>query len=211
MRIRPKALIFDYGNVLCRPQQAEEIEAMAALFHAPVDRFLSVYWPYRVPFDKADLSPAAYWNRVAADLGQTLAGEQIEALVDLDNRSWAHPDPLMIGWAGDLRAAGIRTAILSNMPVTLRQYLDRCCRWLPQFDQRTFSCDVRSCKPQAIIYKHTLEGLGVDAADALFLDDREENVRAAQALGIHTILFQNAAQAQSELENRFEIPVPLRG
>ena len=210
MRIRPKALIFDYGNVLCQPQQPEEIEAMAAIFRTPVDRFLSVYWPYRVPFDKADLSPAAYWNQVAVDLGQTLADEQIDALVDLDNRSWAHPDSRMIGWASDLRAAGIRTAILSNMPITLREYLDCCCPWLPRFDQRTFSCDVRRIKPSAEIYTYTLRGLGVDAPDALFLDDREDNVRAAQALGIHAIHFQNAERAQCEIESRFQIPVPLR-
>ena len=211
MRIRPKALIFDYGNVLCRPQQPEEIEAMAAFFNVPADRFLSVYWPYRVPFDKADLSPAAYWNQVAVDLGQTLADGQIEDLIELDNRSWAHPDPMVIAWAGDLRAAGIRTAILSNMPITLRQYLDSCCPWLPQFDQRTFSCDIRSCKPNPEIYRYTLQGLGVDPAEALFLDDREDNVRAAQELGIHAILFQNVEQAQGELESRFQIPVPLRG
>ena len=210
MRIQPQAVIFDYGNVLCQPQQPEEVQAMAAFFNASVDRFLSVYWPYRVPFDKADLSPEAYWSQVARDLGRTISDEQIRTLVDLDSRSWAHPDRLMIGWASDLRGAGIRTAILSNMPITLRQYLDCCCPWLPQFDQRTFSCDVRSCKPSPEIYKHTLQGLGVEASQALFLDDRADNVHAARALGIHAILFQNPEQAQCELESRFQIVVPLR-
>ena len=210
MRIQPRALIFDYGHVLCRPQEREEIEAMARFFGVAVDRFLAVYWPYRVPYDKGDLSPTAYWNTVAAELARSLSNEQIEALTELDNKSWAHPDPVMIDWARDLRAAGVRTAILSNMPLTLRKHLDCCCPWLPEFDQRTFSCDVRDCKPSPEIYKHTLRGLGVQAGEALFLDDRADNVRGAEALGIHGIVFHNAEQAQCEIESRFSIPVPLR-
>lgn len=113
MRIQPRAVIFDYGHVLCRPQAPEEIEAMAAFFDVAVERFPGVYWPYRVPYDKGDLSPTAYWNTVAADLSRNhLSKEQIEALTELDNKSWAHPDPVMIDWARDLRDAGVRTAIL---------------------------------------------------------------------------------------------------
>ena len=211
MRIQPRALIFDYGHVLCRPQAPEEIEAMAAFFDIAKERFLAVYWPYRVPYDRGDLSPTTYWNTVAADLSRNhLSEEQIEALTALDNQSWAHPDPVMIDWARDLHSAGVRTAILSNMPLTLRKHLDCCCPWLPEFDQKTFSCDVRDCKPSPEIYRHTLRGLGVQPEEALFLDDREDNVRGAEAVGIHGIVFQNPEQARCEIESRFSIPVPLR-
>ena len=47
------------------------------------------------------------------------------------------------------------------------------------------------------------------ASEALFLDDREPNVRAAEALGLHAILFRDAASAAVEIDRRFSLPVPL--
>src|SRR5579862_8494721 len=130
MQIQLKAVIFDYGQVLSLPPDPHEIQSMAAILDTTPARFLEIYWPYRVAYDIGDSSPTAYWQQVAAALSRTLSPEQIRDLMDLDNQSWAHPDPVMIRWAAALRPAGLRTAILSNMPWPLRQYLDTSCPWL---------------------------------------------------------------------------------
>jgi len=49
-------------------------------------------------------------------------------------------------------------------------------------------------KPDSAIYEHTLHGLGVSATEALFLDDREPNIRAARKLRIHGIQFSSIGQ-----------------
>ena len=56
------------------------------------------------------------------------------------------------------------------------------------------------------MYEHALRGLGVAAVDALFLDDREENVEGARRLGMHGLLFHSPAQAQAELDGVFALP-----
>jgi putative hydrolase of the HAD superfamily len=94
------------------------------------------------------------------------------------------------------------------MPLPVRQHLDTVA-WLPEFDQRTFSCDVRLTKPGREIYELCLNGLRVAPSAALFLDDRAENVRAAEALGIHSILFTTPADLADTLQASFDIPVPL--
>ncbi len=205
MRIRPLAVIFDYGNVLCGPQDRAEVEAMAALLQLPLDKFQASYWKSRLDYDKAALDPAAYWNGIA---NRRLAPGEIERLNQIDSQSWAHPDPVMPVWARRLRAGGMRTALLSNMPVPVRDYVQRC-DWLPEFDQRTFSCDLRCAKPAREIYEHCLRGLGVAAAETLLLDDRPENVRAAEAMGMHGIMFTTPIAAAAELHLRFDMPVPL--
>jgi putative hydrolase of the HAD superfamily len=209
MPLQLKSVIFDYGNVLCFPQEREEIEAMAAEFGAPVADFERSYWAHRQAFDSADLTPEAYWGTVAADLERPLAVGGLELVTELDNRSWAHPSPVMLRWARGLRAAGVRTAILSNMPVTLRVYLDAHATWMPAFDHRTFSCDVRLVKPGPEIFLSCLEGLGAVSGDTLFLDDREQNVHAARSLGIHALCFTSPEQAQCEMNERYRLPVPL--
>ena len=74
------------------------------------------------------------------------------------------------------------------------------CGWMQNFAFQTYSSEVRLIKPDPAIYEHTLLGLGVSATEALFVDDREVNIKAARELGIHAIQFRSAAQLRNELE-----------
>jgi len=204
VRISPKAVIFDYGNVLSQPQPAADVQALANILDVPLPQFIASYWRFRVAYDAAALDPAAYWKAVAS---RWLSPAQISTLIEIDSRSWSHPAPVMPQWAQDLRAAGIRTALLSNMPVTVRDYILGCA-WLPDFDARVFSCDFGQCKPAPEIYEHCLRQLGISPPEALFLDDREANVRAAEALGLSAVLFTEPAIAPREITSRFALPAP---
>ena len=197
-----RAVIFDYGNVLCRPQAPADVAAMAAVLRLPRDRFEEIYWRHRLAYDEGKLDPAEYWKFFGS-----VTPEQIEQLNRLDCASWTHADAAMPDWAGQLRAAGFQTALLSNMPFTVRDAV-LACQWLPEFDQRTFSCELRISKPSPEIYEHCLLGLGVAAKDALFLDDRLSNVQGAEAVGMHGILFTSAADLAAKLAERFDIPPP---
>ncbi|KKW94041.1 hydrolase [Sphingobium chungbukense] len=54
-------------------------------------------------------------------------------------------------------------------------------------------------KPDPAIYRLALARFGVEAAQALFIDDREDNIRAAQAEGMRGHLFRDAAALRREL------------
>jgi len=43
----------------------------------------------------------------------------------------------------------------------------------------------------------------------LRLDDRPENIQAAETLGLHGIVYKTAQQAARDVAGRFDIPVPL--
>ncbi len=206
MSVLPSAVIFDYGNVLSQPQPASDTAAMADILDVPVARFTELYWRFRIPYDAAALSTEEYWNTVADAAERTLTNEQIAGLVEIDSRSWSHPAPATPGWARELRAAGLRTALLSNMPATVRDYVLGC-SWLPAFDVRVFSCEAGICKPAPEIYADCLKRLGVQPGEVLFLDDREPNIRAAEALGLHAIWFRNASAAGLEIRRRFHLPL----
>jgi putative hydrolase of the HAD superfamily len=201
-----KAVIFDYGNVLSLPQAMDDMAAMGGVAGIPADKMHSLYWQFRLAFDRADLDVASYWSAVAKGAGREFSEEQLKEIIRLDNESWSRPDPVMLGWAATLRANGIRIGILSNMPVTLRRHLTANASWLRGFDGYTYSCDVNMVKPEPGIYEHALRGLEVLAPEALFLDDREPNVEAAQRLGIHALLFRSAEQARRELDGLYGLP-----
>lgn len=205
MRVSPSTIIFDYGNVLSQSQPLADTQAMAAVLDLSISQFTEVYWRFRVEYDAASLDPVAYWTTVANTASRVLTPDQINQLVEIDSRSWSHPATLMPQWARELRAAGLRTAILSNMPVPVRDYILRC-PWLPEFDSKTFSCDVGVCKPDPKIYRDCLEQLGAKPSEVLFLDDRESNIRAAESLGLHAILFSDPSTAAFEIQRRFSLP-----
>ncbi len=209
MRISPSVIIFDYGNVLCQSQPIADTQAMAAILDVPVARFTELYWQFRVEYDADVLDPGDYWKTLAQAASRALTADQISELIEIDSRSWSHPAPVMPQWAHQLRAAGLRTAILSNMPVPVRDYV-LACPWLPEFDAITFSCEVGVCKPEPEIYYDCLNKLRAKPADVLFLDDRDYNVRAAEALGLHAVLFTDASSAAQEIDRRFTLPVTLK-
>ena len=55
-------------------------------------------------------------------------------------------------------------------------------------------------KPDPRIYQIALEQLGVEAANALFLDDIGQNLKSARALGLTTIKVTDPALAIAEME-----------
>lgn len=209
MRVSPKAVIFDYGNVLSESQPAADVQAMASILGVSLSRFTEIYWQFRVEYDAAALDPIAYWNTVAQTASRTLTPEQISALIEIDSRSWSHPAPITPQWARDLRAAGLRTALLSNMPCSVRDYVLQCA-WFPDFDVRVFSCEAGLCKPEPEIYRNCLAKLSVQPSEVLFLDDREPNIRAAQALGWQAVLFTGPAGAAREIKQRFSLPLVFK-
>lgn len=199
------AVIFDYGNVLSDVQDNAAVEAMAGVLKLDPQSFQRAYWQFRVAYDEAALSPESYWHAVSGSADRTVQSGDIRRLRRLDVESWVLPNLPMVEWAKRLRDAGTKTAVLSNMPVDLRDYVLGSETWLPEFDAMTFSCDLHCSKPDARIYRDCLERLGTPPTETLFLDDREPNVEAARAIGMHSIVFTGARTALLEIESQFSI------
>ncbi|WP_234327370.1 HAD family hydrolase [Streptomyces sp. NRRL WC-3742] len=100
----------------------------------------------------------------------------------------AFPAYQVLQVARQARAAGVRTAVLSNS--LGRQPYDP----YAGFDlHRTFDAVVLSAelgvrKPEPEAFRAVLERLGVTAEESLFVDDSEENLAAARRLGFTPVL-----------------------
>jgi putative hydrolase of the HAD superfamily len=194
------AVILDYGQVLAHSATREDFERMAKMFHVSFDVFYALWDTSRDPYDRGDLTPEEYWLKLAAQANTPIDRGQIEILRKLEVEIWAHVDREMLDWVSRLRAAGVKTGLLSNMPCDLVTHLRAKCEWMENFSFKTFSSEVGLIKPDPAIYEHTLRGLGVSPSEALFVDDREINIQAARALGIHAIHFRSVAQLRYDLE-----------
>ncbi len=195
-----KAVIFDYGLVLVRSPTREEFQRMAQMFSVSFKVFYQLWESSRNVYDRGDISADQYWLALAAQANALIDPEQIKSLRKTEVEIWSHPDPEMLNWVSELQRSGIKTGILSNMPLDLAAHVRTDGHWMKSFDFKTLSAEVRMIKPDPAIYEHTLRGLGVSALETLFLDDREPNVRAARALGIHAIQFSSIERLKTDLE-----------
>ncbi len=64
----------------------------------------------------------------------------------------------------------------------------------PYMDVVVLSAEVRTAKPDPFIYRTALRRLGVQAHQALFVDDLEENVEGARSLGIEALLIDRSRE-----------------
>jgi len=195
-----KAVILDYGEVLSYPPTAQAWSRMANLFHLDPGRFRSLWGRNRLAYDRGDLSLEAYWSQLAEDAGMNLEPEILTKLSQWDNEMWARVNPPMVEWPIRMRSAGVKTGLLSNMPVCMIRYARQQFGWLTHFDHQTFSAEVKLAKPDPAIYRHSLDGLGVAASKALFVDDRATNVEGARAVGLSAIQFRSVTQLRGDLE-----------
>jgi len=195
-----KAVIFDYGDVLCLPPTPEDIEGSAQILGISSDLFRVLWHRHRDPYDRGDVSPETYWRKVAGDAARCIDAGQIRDLAARDVAMWSRLNPRMLNWREDLSAAGMKTAVLSNMHAEMVQYARRNFPWVDRLNWATFSAEVRLIKPEPGIYEHCLRGLGLAPSDTLFIDDREVNLAAARAMGIHGIQFKSITQLRNDLE-----------
>lgn len=74
--------------------------------------------------------------------------------------------------------------------------------WLSSFDHRTWSYQLKLAKPELEIYRAAAEGLGTPAANILFIDDKAENVAAAQTAGMQAIQYRDHAGFEQQMRER---------
>lgn len=86
-----------------------------------------------------------------------------------------------------------RLGIISNAFPSMRDALDRL-GLSKYFQGITISADVGVSKPDPLIYRMALEGLGVAPGDSIFVDDVDRNVIGAEGLGMTAFLIDRAGQ-----------------
>lgn len=203
-----RAVIFDFGGVLCFHPPEERFEPIARVFHIPTAQMIRLFWATRVDYDAGRVDPRAYWSRIAGLAGVAFDERQLPRLVRLEVELWNAFDERMLGWAAHLQAHGFGTAILSNLPLPLGEELRRTPGFLHPFDHVTFSYELGAVKPQPEIYRDAIGKLNIAPEDTLFLDDRLDNVEGARAVGLRAEVYSGWEDLEKTIA-RYELPTPM--
>jgi 2-haloacid dehalogenase len=152
------------------------------------------------------------WH-VAHDLGQSTAESCAELALEYPEHAsmilaWAERSEDMIGGAiadtvsilAELRAAGVRCYVLSNMePETFPLRLERF-DFLHWFDGHVISGLEGIVKPDPKIFHRMLRRFDLQPSRTVFIDDSAVNVEAAREIGIKALRFESPGQLRKDLE-----------
>jgi epoxide hydrolase-like predicted phosphatase len=200
---RRSALLIDWGGVLT--------SNLFASFHAyclragiPPESLMGRFRTdpaareLLIALEKGELEEDAFELQFAAQLGVEPDG-LIDGLF-----AGVHPDEAMVGAVRRARAAGLRTALVSNS-WGVHRYPHELFDEL--FDGVVISAEEGMRKPSRRMYELGAERAGVAASECVYVDDLPFNLTPAQELGMATIHHTSAEKTIPELEALLGVPL----
>jgi FMN phosphatase YigB (HAD superfamily) len=161
-----------------------------------VENYVVAHKRHGEPFQKGQISEAEFWERVCADLRRPTP--DVESLWDEAFRAVYAPRLEVFDLVGRLRAAGYKTALLSNTETPAMEFFAEIHDGV--FDATVFSCAEGTFKPERQIYEITARKLGVTPAQCIFIDDKQSFVDGASAAGMQSILYKGFSEVCQSLE-----------
>ena len=198
--MKPKAVIFDVGGVLLESPFLAALR-WAADWDIPLTVLKKIFGDYARTVKPGEEPPI--WHEVecgrvelsefVAQMQRTFSSELPRGhkamkmtADDFDPFAGAKPVFPMLELCSELRAQGLRTAILTNNVREWRRWRDRIP--IQSFDPVVDSCEVGLRKPDPSIYLLVCSQLGLPPKDCLFLDDHPDNIQGALAVGLDALL-----------------------
>lgn len=118
----------------------------------------------------------------------------------LDNvRTMVVRNDYAIPWIQDLKSKGYRVLYLSNFSERAETDCADALDFIPYMDGGILSYKEKVIKPMPEIYQLLIDRYDLIPEECVFMDDTLRNLEGAEKFGIHTIHFQNQAQAIEEL------------
>ncbi|WP_371774057.1 HAD-IA family hydrolase [Streptomyces sp. NBC_01438] len=183
-----RIVLFDLFGVIAHHQRPGAPAEMAARCHAPADAFAKAYWACRLFYDAGQWSASEYWTAVLRRLSRAAGTDTIEELRLADIDSWSRVDGRMVAYVRSLCDVA-EVALLSNIPADHADAFRAAQPWLGDLDHVAFSGKINAAKPDPAAFRHCVAAMRAAPADFLFVDDRVENVSAAQAIGMKGHVF----------------------
>ncbi len=190
------AVVFDLGNVLIavdEPRGAERMAARTGKTRQQIEEYM-LGTPHGHELALGKVSKKQFFHTVAKDLGFDGTYDEF-ALIWSD--IFTPIDP-MIALAESLKTL-VPRLLLSNTNAIHMDFILERYGFLHDFDAHVLSHEVGLLKPDAAIYRYTLDKYGLAAERTVFLDDLAPNVEGARRVGMQAIHFLNPEQARAEL------------
>jgi epoxide hydrolase-like predicted phosphatase len=197
MAQRIKAVIYDMGGVILRSDDLTSRQNLAQKYGVTEEQLEDTVFdsPTAKVATVGKISEHEHWREVFSLLKVRPEDEQA-----FQDAFWAGDicDLGLVQFLRDLRPQ-YQTGLLSNAWSGAREMLSQKYQIIDAFDTSIFSYEAGMAKPDPAIYHYILDRMQVKPEEAIFLDDFERNIVAANQVGIHGVRFLNRDQAMHDI------------
>ncbi len=194
-----KFIVFDFGGVIAEsnlPMLGDFVSTTLCLPKEEASKVLYAWYKSA----KADVDIEEFWTSFAEEKKIELPASWIARFKVALSDSYEEI-PGMLNLVCQLQKMGYRTPLLSNT-TRLHAEIIRSDGLYNYFCPVLLSYAIGYKKPELEAYRILLKTLNASPSECLFVDNDEENVVAAQSLGIDSIHFISLPQLESELCRR---------
>jgi putative hydrolase of the HAD superfamily len=197
-------IIFDLGGVVL---EWNPDSILANYYDDPNLRALMKAAVFQHPdWAKLDRGTLTEAEAIAGIKGRTNRPEaELKGLLEAARNS-LRPKADTVDLLERLATRGVPLYCLSNMPASTFSHLRERYAFWPVFRGIVISGEIKMMKPEREIFDYLLRRYELAPADTVFVDDHQPNIAAAQALGLHTVLFGDAQQCEQELDRILGAP-----
>lgn len=192
-----KAVIFDIGGVLIENPASKMKKFISNALNISERALVYRSSPYIADFQKGLISENELLKRVTKNTwNQQEYGDSIWKRAIEESYS---PIKEMFYLITMLKKCDLKIGILSNTEIPVVEFLQN--QDFSMFDEIIYSCLEGLRKPEEEIYLLSINRIGFEADEIIFVDDREENVIAARQIGIIGIQFLSSDQVKKDIES----------
>ncbi len=190
------AIVFDVGNVLLR---YDPLACLSERFPAQASRINEAIFqsPHWAEIDRSVMTDEEIFARMVKEAPDM--AEWIEPAI-ASYPDMIHPIRETIDLLPRLKEAGYKLYVLSNFGADYFARTRARFSFFDQFDGLLISGEERVLKPDAAIYLLLIHRFGLNPSRTLFLDDKQENIDGAEAVGLRGLCFERAEQLAGLLE-----------
>ncbi len=196
-------VVFDFGGVMTTKTCPERVRDCVREMGLDWNAFLAGFAKYRHLMDGDFITMAEMYDLVWADANIQLTPEAKKRICDEDVNSFldAYRNLATLEWMRELKKAGYKIGILTNMPTSFVPHFKRLySEYIACADALVISGEESMFKPQKRIYDLLQSRINLPAEELCFIDDVEENCDGARAAGWQAIQFESDAQVRRDFD-----------
>ncbi|HYC49111.1 MAG TPA: HAD family phosphatase [Burkholderiales bacterium] len=193
--MQPKAVVFDLGNVLVDVDHVKGVRELTGRgVPAHVFDHAGVTQALLQRYERGLVDRSGFYRSVCGEGSPVAFGQFCEIYCDIFS-----PIEPMIEANYALRRAGRATYVFSNTSELHFEHLCARFAFMSAFDRCFLSFEMGCMKPERASYEAVERGTGCAGRALLYIDDRIENVEAAQARGWTVIHHSDPARTLARL------------
>lgn len=193
-----KAVLFDLGGVYFEDGTDKFLKILSNKTGKSYDDLYPIFRKGKsLEYRKSEISGKDFFDWASKQLNAGLSGDEL-------NKIWVSQYKEVPGirkLTERLKEKGIKVTVLSdNVPERIGFLQDKY-NFLDLFDDVVLSYEVNLTKTSDGMFKLALSRLNIKPEEAVFVDDRENNLKVARKLGIKSILYTSVENLQKDLDD----------